>query len=181
MPNYHRAIIPGASYFFTVVSFHRRPILCEPEIRAALHEAINWVRQVRPFTIDACVLLPDHLHTIWTLPAGDADFATRWQSIKRRVSRQSAGFLLDATLLNASKIKRREASLWQRRFWEHCIRDDEDFVQHMDYQHYNPVKHGLVERVQDWPYSTFHRHVKAGVYPANWGGQAEPINIAGAE
>ncbi|MBI3230159.1 MAG: transposase [Burkholderiales bacterium] len=181
MSDYRRAIIPGATYFFTVVSYRRRPILCEPEIRTALHEAINWVRELRPFTIDAWVLLPDHLHTIWTLPANEADFATRWQSIKRRVSSQSAAFLLNATQLNTSKIKRREASLWQRRFWEHCIRDDHDFARHMDYLHYNPVKHGLVTRVQDWPYSTFHRHVKAGRYPLNWGGQAEGIDIVGAE
>lgn len=181
MSNYRRAKTPGASFFFTLVSYHRRPVLCEPQVRAALHDAINWVRRDRPFIIEAWVLLPDHLHTIWTLPENDADFATRWQTIKRRVSVQCPSLLLAHELLNNSKIKRREASLWQRRFWEHQIRDDKDFANHMDYLHFNPVKHGLVEQVCDWPYSTFHRYVKAGVLPENWGGPKEGIVLNAAE
>ena len=173
MSNYRRLYTRGATYFFTVVSEQRRPILCEPDIRLALREAIEWVRRDRPFHIDGWVLLPDHLHALWTLPEGDADFVTRWQSIKRRVSAQCKMLFVDAKQLNASQRKHREAGLWQRRYWEHQIRDDKDFAQHVDYLHINPLKHGLVNQVADWPYSSFHRYVKAGVYPADWGGSAQ--------
>ena len=173
MSNYRRLRSPGASYFFTVVSYQRRPILCTPEIRLALREAIEWVRRDRPFQIDGWVLLHDHLHAIWTLPEGDADFAIRWQTIKRQVSAQCKALFIDVNQLSTSQRKHREAGIWQRRYWEHQIRDDNDFARHFDYLHFNPLKHGEVNQVKDWPYSSFHRYVKTGVYPANWCGSEQ--------
>ncbi len=170
MSRYRRLSLAGGTYFFTVVMYRRQTILCDDMMRSALRAAIESVRRTRPFTIDAWVLLPDHLHCIWTLPEGDADFSTRWMMIKRKVSFTCATNYLRKDLLTASKQKHRESTLWQRRFWEHQIRDDDDFARHMDYLHFNPVKHGLVANVKEWPYSSFHRLVEQGRYSANWGG-----------
>ena len=169
MSNYRRATTSGASYFFTVVTFRRQKFLTDDDCRAWLRKAIIKTRVRYPFTIDAWVLLPDHLHCIWTLPQDDADFSVRWNGIKRRFTIQAKQRLHKPEWMNASKQKHRESTIWQRRFWEHQIRDDRDYQQHMDYIHYNPVKHGLVERVQDWPYSSFHRFVEQGLYMASWG------------
>ena len=111
-------------------------------------------------------MLPDHLHAVWTLPAGDADFAVRWQLIKASFSRG----LLREEPVSASRSRKRERGIWQRRYWEHTLRDEDDFARHVDYIHFNPVKHGHVERVRDWQYSSFHRMVRLGVYPENWAG-----------
>jgi putative transposase len=124
----------------------------------------------RPFVIEGWVLLPDHLHCIWTLPEGDADFSTRWSLIKRSVSHFAAEMALDPVLRKASARKRRESTIWQRRFWEHLIRDEADMERHLDYIHFNPVRHGYVARAADWPYSTIHRYVREGVYPVDWAG-----------
>lgn len=113
------------------------------------------VQSTHPFRIDAWVLLPEHLHCIWTLPEGDMNFSKRWGLIKANFSRELKG--------------QRTTPVWQNRFWEHLIRDDRDLQTHLDYIHYNPVKHGLVESPKDWPYSTFHRYVQEGFYPLNWG------------
>jgi REP-associated tyrosine transposase len=129
--------------------------------------ALRVARQERPFVIDAIVILPDHLHAILTLPPGDSDFSGRWRRIKGHFS---------SALINASiELKRKpngDLALWQRRFWEHTIRDEEDFARHVDYIHFNPVKHALVQRVRDWPYSWFHRYVKEGILPDDWAGDA---------
>ncbi|ATG89594.1 REP-associated tyrosine transposase [Methylomonas koyamae] len=170
MSRYRRLQNPGATYFFTVVAYRRQAILCDEPVREALRKAIATTRAKWPFTIDAWVLLPDHLHTIWALPADDADFATRWSVIKRQVSVVCRDTYRRAEWINASKQKHRESTLWQRRYWEHQIRDETDFARHMDYIHYNPVKHGYCQRVSEWPYSTFHRYVKDGVYSMDWGG-----------
>ena len=127
------------------------------------------------FETVASVLLPDHLHMIWQLPENDADFSLRWSLIKQRVSRQCADEVSRATL-SQSRIKRKEGAFWQRRFWEHMIRDDTDLHHHVDYIHYNPVKHGYAKRVADWPYSSFHRYVHDGVYPKDWGGAVEALD-----
>lgn len=169
MSHYRRANKAGASYFFTVVTYRRQPFLCDDDMRLALRHAIEKVRANYPFTIDAWVLLPDHLHTIWTLPANDANFPLRWQLIKRDVSRTCGSSLYNPEWMSASKTKHRESTLWQRRYWEHQIRDEADYARHMDYLYFNPVKHGLVSQVKDWPYSTFHRDVKAGIYAESWG------------
>jgi putative transposase len=170
MSRYRRATTAGSSYFFTVVAYRRQPILCDEPIRNALRVAIEEVRRARPFVIDAWVLLPDHLHCIWTLPDGDADFSTRWMKIKRAVSLACGEDYRRADLVTASKLKHRESTIWQRRFWEHQIRDEKDFALHVDYIHFNPVKHGNSQRVEDWPYSTFFRYVNEGVYERDWVG-----------
>jgi putative transposase len=169
MPHYRRAKSPGASYFFTIVTYQRRPILTVPESRFALRKAIEDVRELHPFKIDAWVLLPDHLHCVWTLPENDLDFSKRWGMIKADFTKQVKPVFHNDKLINESKRKHREASIWQRRFWEHQIRDEHDYNTHINYIHYNPVKHGLVARVKEWPYSTFHRYIKEGLYPDNWG------------
>ena len=131
---------------------------------------IHKVRTQYPFTLDAWVLLPDHIHAIWTLPENEANFSLRWQLIKRYVTQACAHKYKRKDWLNASKIKHQESTLWQRRYWEHQIRDERDYRTHMDYCHFNPVKHDLVKRVQDWEYSSFHRHVTLGNYPRDWAG-----------
>ena len=168
MSRYRRANVSGATYFFTVVTYRRRPFLCDSDVRIALREAITKVRSRYPFHIDGWVLLPDHLHAIWTLPPEDSRFPLRWQQIKRGVTLRCGERLHQAKWMTESKNKHRESTLWQRRYWEHQIRDDKDFERHMDYLHYNPVKHGLVKRVRDWRYSSFHRHVSGGVYREDW-------------
>ena len=171
MPQYRRTRISGGSFFFTVVTARRRRLLTELQVRLALRQAIQAVRQERPFRIDGWVLLPDHLHAIWTLPSGDDDFATRWRLIKGRVTHQlGAGFHNPAAMTERRRTKA-HGSLWQHRYWEHWLRDEDDMRRHLDYLHFNPVKHGLVRRAVDWQWSSFHRHVAAGAYPAEWGGE----------
>lgn len=169
MPNYRRARTAGGTYFFMVVTEGRRQWLTTPESRTALREIIHAVRHQCPFIIDAWVLLPDHIHCLWTLPADDADYSKRWGLIKARVSKRMKNCPLPYDSTSPSRKRRRESSIWQRRFWEHQIRDEDDFRRHMDYIHFNPVKHGLAMRAADWPYSTFHRYVANGVYPESWG------------
>lgn len=169
MSDYRRARDAGACYFFTLVTHRRQPLLTGPALRRALREAMVQVRRDYPFGIHGWVLLPDHLHCLWQLPAGDANFGRRWSLIKRLTSQA----VPSAQGVSLSRRLRREAGLWQRRFWEHRIRDEEDYRRHMDYLHWNPVRHGLVERVGDWPWSSYHRLVRAGVYPADWGGAGE--------
>ncbi|EGF30720.1 hypothetical protein IMCC9480_967 [Oxalobacteraceae bacterium IMCC9480] len=169
MPDYRRAWQQGGTYFFTVVLHQRRGSDLLTRHIALLRQAVREVRHSHPFVIHAWVVLPEHLHCIIELPAGDTDFAVRWRLIKMKFSegipaRESR---------NASRIKRGERGIWQRRYWEHLIRDADDYAAHMDYAHLNPLKHGLVTRVCDWPYSTFHRLVSQGVYPANWAGGFE--------
>jgi putative transposase len=147
--------------------------LCEDTARAALRRAIHDVRVARPFTIDALVLLPDHLHCVWTLPDGDGDYSTRWSQLKALVSLAWREQHDETRLLSASARKRREAGVWQRRFWEHRIRDESDLERHVDYIHYNPVRHGHAAHAGEWPYSTFQRYVSEGIYAADWGGAPE--------
>jgi len=135
-----------------------------------LRAGINFAREEHPFSIDAWVLLPDHLHCIWTLPPDDADFGVRSAIIKRFVTKQCNPDLNRDDWTKPSKVKRKESTLGQRRFWERQIRDEKDFEKHADYIHYNPVKQGLVKQVLNWPYSTYHRYVKNGVFRIDWAG-----------
>ena len=169
MPEYRRAKEAGGTYFFTVVTYNRQKILCEENVRNVLREGINRVRQTHPFEIDAWVLLPDHLHCIWTLPLGDAEYSLRWAKIKRFVTQKCGPTLHRDAWVNDSMKRRNESTIWQRRFWEHQIRDAHDMEKHMDYIHFNPIKHNLVSRVGDWPWSTFHRYVQKGMYSEMWG------------
>ncbi len=173
MTEYRRAFQQGGCYFFSVVTHQRRPILTRPEILARLREAFIRVNAKMPFTMDAVAILPDHLHCIWQLPENDVDFSGRWQRIKHFVS---AGIAAE-TNIESRKLKR-EKAVWQRRFWEHLIRDEDDWKRHMDYIHYNPVKHGYVLSPADWPHSSFLKSVKRGWYDLNWGA-SEPAAIQG--
>lgn len=156
--------------FFTVVAFERRNIFCEPDFLSAFKQSIKEVQAQYPFDILAWVQLPDHLHCIWRLPEHDNYYGKRWSIIKRLTTKACPHYHLNFDELTYSKVVRNEKGIWQRRFYEHQIRDDEDFKRHMDYIHYNPVKHGLVTNPKDWQHSSFHRYLKQGVYPEDWGG-----------
>jgi putative transposase len=164
---YRRAKTPGATYFFTVVTHNRRKFLCIPENISLLRQAFRDVMANHPFKIQAIVILPDHLHALWTLPIDDADFSTRWRLIKSHFSRHCRPTYQGQ--VSASRQRKQEKAVWQRRFWEHQIRDEDDYLQHVEYIHYNPVKHGLVNAPIDWEYSSFQRYVEADLYPADWG------------
>jgi putative transposase len=167
MPQYIRSHTPGGTFFFTVGLLERERGLLVEHIRE-LREAFRKVRQRRPFEIDAIVVLPGHLHCIWTLPPGDTDFSTRWRLIKTRF----AGSLPTAEWLSQRRQSKGERGIWQRRFWEHTIRDEADYAAHVDYIHFNPVKHGHVIRAADWPHSSIHRYIADGRIDAGWA--AEP-------
>ena len=165
MTEYRRYRIKGGCYFFTVNLAERNRALLIEHV-STLREAFRNVRQKHPFSIDAMVVLPEHLHCIWTLPEGDDDFSLRWRQIKAEFSRN----IESSERISYSRARKQERGIWQRRFWEHRIRDEDDFMKHVDYIHFNPVKHGLVKWAQDWPYSSFHRYVKRGILSRDWAG-----------
>jgi putative transposase len=152
-------------WFFTVNLPDRQCRLLADDIDT-LRAAVRLTRTRHPFTIDAMVVLPDHIHAVWTLPLGDADFSLRWRLIKIDFAKAVPSI----EWRSAVRIARGERGIWQRRFWEHLIRDDRDFRRHVEYCYINPVKHGLVTRVRDWPYSSFHRDVRAELVPEDWAG-----------
>jgi putative transposase len=168
MANYRRNFVKGGSYFFTAALADRRQALLVDHIDA-LREAFRQVRAAHPFHLDAMVVLPEHLHCIWTLPPGNADYPGRWRRIKAAFSRS----LPDLYPRSPSQIRKNERGIWQRRYWEHTLRDEEDYRRHVDYIHYNPVKHGHAAHAADWPYSTFRRYVEAGIYASDWAGDEE--------
>jgi putative transposase len=155
------------------VTFERQPFLADDNARRCLRAALRRVRTIHPFNILALVLLPDHLHAVWELPRGDADYATRWRQIKTTFTRSYRPLQTTGRGLSASRRKRNEHTVWQRRFFEHTCRDEFDLKRCVDYTHVNPVKHKVVERVRDWPWSSFHRYVKLGEYATDWGGSTE--------
>jgi putative transposase len=171
MPQYIRARLKGSIFFFTVVLADRRSNLLTDEIDRFRH-SYRVIQQGYPFETIAICVLPDHLHALWAMPEGDADFSKRWSLIKSGFSRG----LSPSYSRSASKISKREKGIWQRRYWEHAIRDDRDFERHVDYIHFNPVKHGHVTRVSDWPHSSFHRYVDRGLLAADWGGDMRDIS-----
>jgi putative transposase len=173
MPNYRRYHTSGGTYFITQVTYQRQPWLCSDTGRTALRTALQHVRQNYPFSIDAFVLLPDHFHTLWTLPAGDTNLSMRMLLIKRCVTKYYGHQLGLEVGISRSREKRKERNLWQRRFWEHHIRDDADFANHCDYIHYNPVKHQLCESPQQWAFSSIHRFIQQQIYPLDWGSNGE--------
>jgi len=164
MVQYRRNHVPGGTYFFTVTLRDRRATLLVDNIEP-LREALRRTLQQRPFVIDAMVVLPDHIHTVWTLPSDDADYPGRWRLLKSCFTQS-----LTRAGIELSCNPRGEYDLWQQRYWEHTIRDERDLARHVDYVHINPVKHDLVERVVDWPYSTFHWFVRQGLYSLDWAG-----------
>jgi putative transposase len=167
MVHYRRNRVAGGTFFFTVTLADRRSRLLTDEIEL-LRGAVRSVKRRKPFHIDAMVVLHDHLHALWTLPPGDDDYPGRWRAIKSAFVRalRAAGYPLVAN-------KNGEYGVWQRRYWEHTVRDDADFARHVDYIHWNPVKHGVAACVADWPHSSFHRHVHAGLLPPDWAGGPE--------
>ncbi|MFL9826993.1 REP-associated tyrosine transposase [Rhodoplanes sp. SY1] len=167
MVRYRRNFVPGGTYFFTVTLADRSSTALVDHVDL-LRSSFRHARRERPFGVEAIVILPDHLHVIMTLPDGDTDFPGRWRRIKSLFSHGLA------TRLPLRPDTRGRYGIWQRRFWEHTIRDDDDLVRHVDYVHINPVKHGYVGRVRDWPYSSFHRYVRDGLLPLDWAGDAEP-------
>jgi putative transposase len=169
MPNYRRNYVPGGTYFFTCVTHQRQPFLTSELARKCLHDAIDKVQQDHPFEIVADVLLPDHWHTIWTLPRGDDRYPLRWMRIKELFTKAWLKAGGPEMLQSTSRIKHRLRGVWQKRYWEHTVRDEDDLCRCADYVHWNPRKHGLVTRVQDWPWSSFHRYVEAGDYELQWG------------
>jgi putative transposase len=165
MPRYLRATIAGGTFFFTLTIANRSDDLLVREVDR-LRRVYRSVHSRRPFETIAICILPDHLHAIWSLPEGDADFPLRWSLIKSGLSRG----LSASPQRSARHRAKRERGLWQRRYWEHVIRDEADLARHVDYIHFNPVKHGLATRVCDWPHSSFHQYVARGDLPEDWGG-----------
>ncbi len=165
MTNYRRNLVPGGSYFFTVNLLDRRSTLLTDHVQL-LRDAFRYTQLNHPFAIDAIVVLPDHLHAIWTLPEGVSEFALRWRLIKAAFSRA----LPSGEYVSRSRATKGERGVWQRRYWEHTVRDECDLARHVDYIHFNPVRHGYANEVWQWPYSSFRRMVRLGVYPRDWAG-----------
>jgi len=161
--NYRRSLIPGGTYFFTITLQNRKSRLLVDRIHL-FKKAVQRVKEQHPFKIKAYVVLPEHLHMIWELPKGDSNYSQRWKKIKALFSKS-----IHKSGLEISKTKHNEYCLWQRRFWEHTIKDMLDFENHVNYIHYNPIKHGLVDDLHDWPYSSFHHYVQSGLISENWG------------
>ena len=174
MPDYRRNLIAGGCFFFSVNLLDRRSNLLVTHVDI-LRDAVRQTRLRAPFTIDAWVVLPDHMHCLWTLPQGDEDYPGRWKAIKTAFSKALP------TVGSPTEImaRRGERGIWQRRYWEHTIRDERDYASHMDYTHFNPVKHGYVSHPADWPYSSFRRRMAAGRYPPGWSGGADEPPEAG--
>ena len=166
-------------YFFTLVTERRQPLLTLSDNIARLRAAFQREKTAYPFAMDAVVIMPDHLHCLWQLPDSDTDYSGRWARIKRYFSVGCAGATLATS---ASRSNKRERPIWQRRFWEHHIRDEEDWRRHMDYIHYNPVKHGHAANPWAWPYSSLRQCAARGWYPENWCvDTAEMIDIEAGE
>lgn len=177
MRTYTRARIPGATYFFTVNLAERHGNDLLTRHIDALREAFRLTKQAHPFAIEAMVVLPEHLHCLWRLPPDDNDFPMRWRLIKAYFSRM----LPRGERVSASRMRKGERGIWQRRYWEHVIRDEQDLHRHIDYIHFNPVKHGHVVRAIDWPYSSFHRFLARGDYPADWAASLDVLDFASGE
>lgn len=167
MPNYRR-LYEGNTYFFTVVTYNRLPIFDNVKPIQILQNSFKIVEERYPFTNFAICILPDHIHTIWTLPENDQNYSVRWKEIKYQFTKRYLAEIGAGEARNFSRQKRGEAAIWQRRFWEHNILDDDDLAQHIDYIHFNPVKHGLVAEPAEWQWSSFNRFVEDGYYGPQW-------------
>jgi len=176
---YRRSFLPGGTFFFTVVTGDRKPLFSESTNITTLRSAFREIQVQRPFTLEAAVVLPDHLHCVWTLPPGDADFSTRWRLIKTWFTKH-CDWALGAEDGKA-RTSRGERGLWQHRYWEHMLRGETDYRRHIEYIHFNPVKHGYVKAPMDWPYSSFRHYVKKGMYPPDLGGNVQEVEGVGRE
>jgi putative transposase len=173
MPEYRRSRVPGGTYFFTIVTYNRRPLFTSRSNCQLFLNAWNTVQSRHPFESIASCLLTDHIHAIWKLPEGDDDYPMRWKEIKRIFTKEFNQVNHQGMARSLSQQIQGEATIFQRRYWEHTIRNEEDLTAHIDYVHINPLKHGLVNAVVEWPWSSFHRYVRTGIYPPGWGGRAE--------
>ena len=169
MADYRRWKVEGGTYFFTVVAHGRMPLFADSKARDILGIKLRECQAQWPFEINAIVLLPEHLHTIWTLPCGDASYSRRWGWIKKEFTKEWLAIGGREQQVSKARRDRRDHGVWQPRYWEHTIDDEHDFDRHFDYIHYNPVKHRLVTSPADWLHSSFHRWVQAGAYDAEWG------------
>ena len=176
MPDWRRAHVPGGSFFFTVVTDGRRPLFRDVRGAKVLGSVLRACRTRWPFTIAAIVLLPDHLHAIWSLPRGDADYAKRWAWIKKEFTKAWLAQSGRERPQSAARVRERRRGVWQAKYWEHTLEDEDDFERHFDYIHFNPVKHGYVSAPYDWKPSSFHRWVRKGVYDPDWG-QRQELNF----
>jgi putative transposase len=174
MSDYRRWYVPGGTYFFTLVTEGRETIFRDRRAVALLGEVMRAVRLKYPFRTAAGVVLWDHLHCVWSLPADDCDYSGRWRRIKGAFTKRWLADGGSESVRSASRVRKGEHAVWQRRFWEHQIRDETDLERHVDCIHYNPVNHGYVARPADWPWSSYGRHVRLGQYPADWGA-SEPV------
>ncbi|QDT31910.1 REP-associated tyrosine transposase [Thalassoglobus polymorphus] len=178
MPNYRRSHVPGGTYFFTVKTELNAPIFSNNDHVVQLGSIIREAVTRWPFEINAIVLLPDHLHAIWTLPPGDDDYSKRWGWIKKEFTKVYLANGGQEQFTSVSKKRNRRRGVWQRKFWEHTIEDENDYEAHFDYIHWNPVKHGYVKCPSHWSHSSFHKWGAKGVYPKNWGcGEQSPISM----
>ncbi|MBD2345800.1 REP-associated tyrosine transposase [Anabaena subtropica] len=168
MPEYRRAYLSGGTFFLTLVTYERYPIFSNIENVCHLRSALAKVRSEMPFEIEGAVVLPDHIHFLWTLPTDDENYSQRIGRLKVLFTRSLGSKTILPENLSNSRRKHRESNVWQRRFWEHTIRDEADFEKHLNYIHYNPVKHGLVSCPHLWDYSSFHKFVRKGIYSSNW-------------
>jgi len=169
VPDYRRYFVPGGTYFFTVVTAARYPLFSDPWARHLLGQVMREARDETPFETLAIVLLPDHLHALWALPSGDDRYPQRWQAIKAKFTSKWLEHGGDEADVSDGYQAQRRRGVWQPRFIEHTIHDEDDLSNHADYLHYNPIKHGLVKSLHDWRWSSFHRFVNAGHYPRGWG------------
>lgn len=168
MPNYRRLFQPGGTFFFTLVTCDRHRLFADEFARTCLREAIRSVQAKMPFDLTTIVLMPNHLHCLWRLPPDDIDYSARWSCIKRAFSKRWVAAGGDPLAVSRARQKHREYGIWQKRFWEHKIRDESDLIHHVNYIHYNPVKHGFARCPHLWPYSSFHQWVKEGYYRTDW-------------
>lgn len=176
IPNYVRWREQGATYFFTVVTYLRRRLFNDATARQALRRAFVEIRRKWPFDMFACVLLPDHFHCIWTLPASDDRFPLRWANIKRRFTQVYMAGGGAALAVSSNRERRHERGVWQQRYWEHRIRDENELYAYRDYIHLNPVKHGYVRDPTEWPWSSVHRQLRLGWLSKDWSGWT-PISV----
>lgn len=175
MPDFRRYFVPGGTYFFTLVTASRNPLFRHEKARTLLGSTMREERERAPFETVAIVLLPDHLHVIWTLPPADDDYSRRWQAIKANFTSQWLALGGEEGYVSPGYQRQRRRGVWQPRFMEHTIRDERDLHHHADYIHYNPVKHGYVRCPKDWPWSSFLRYVDSGDYPRDWGRLQDPL------
>ncbi len=173
MPEYRRSWVQGGTFFFTLVTYNRNPIFSSNTNFQLFLKTWNDVQSLHPFESIAACVLPDHIHAIWKLPEDDADYPMRWKEIKRLFTQEYNRNNQKGMVRSQSQQIQGEATIWHRRYWEHTIRDQDDLNAHIDYVHINPLKHGLVNMVKEWPWSSFHRYVRMGIYPSDWGGKPD--------